>query len=58
MNTEKKSDCVEPFEDGYGTLMTQIDCPYCEEVFVMEGDREGEIVSCPECSCPMTVRRV
>lgn len=42
-------------QDARGTIMTEIDCP-CGEVFLLEGDRNGEIVECPECKSNLMVR--
>jgi uncharacterized Zn finger protein (UPF0148 family) len=44
-------------ETARGTIMTQIDCPYCGTVFDLEGDRDGEIIACPDCRANMRVER-
>lgn len=47
---------VEP-EEAMGTMMTQIDCPMCQSVFDLEGDRDGETVECPDCHAKLIIRR-
>jgi hypothetical protein len=45
-------------EDAFGTMMTQIDCPACDDTFDMEGDRDGEIINCQNCNTPLRIRRM
>lgn len=45
-------------EDAIGTMMTAVDCPFCEAVFDVEGDAEGDVVTCPDCQGKMRVRRL
>lgn len=44
-------------QDAIGTMMTQIDCPDCNNVFDLEGDRDGETVHCPDCNVRLKIRR-
>lgn len=44
-------------ETAYGTIVTRIDCPDCSGVFDLEGDREGETVTCPDCKSDFRCRR-
>lgn len=45
-------------EDAVGTIMTQIDCPSCQSVFDLEGDRDGEVTECPDCHIKLKIRRM
>lgn len=47
----------EEIPDARGTMMCQIDCPECNSVFDLEGDRDGEVVECPDCHTKLKVRR-
>lgn len=52
-----KAAAEKEIEEARGTIMTQIDCPACNTVFDLEGDRDGETVNCPDCNVPLKVRR-
>lgn len=41
-----------------GTIMTQIDCPACGDVFDLEGDRDAEQIECEQCNAKLVVRRL
>lgn len=39
----------EPLEEINGYIRTQFDCPECQEVFDVEGDASGDVVTCDVC---------
>lgn len=38
-----------------GWLITEVDCPICDEVIQLEGDAKGEVMECPYCSVKIMV---
>lgn len=51
------AEASEELPTASGTIMTQITCPDCTNVFDVEGDAEGDEVECPDCEAKMIVRR-
>ncbi len=52
------SDDPEVLEEINGYIRTQFDCDNCGEVFDVEGDASGEVVTCDSCQTKFKVRLV
>lgn len=50
-------DEFEKVQDALGTIMTEIDCP-CGEVFLLEGDKNSDVVEYPECKSNLMIRTI
>lgn len=46
----------EELPEATGTIMTQVDCACCPNVFDVEGDAQSDEVECPGCHEKMIVR--
>ena len=55
MMDEHDFNADDEIEEVVGSLMTRVDCPYCDEVFDVEGDANSETVECPNCEKKMKI---
>ena len=41
--------------DADGILLTEVHCPKCEYVFSQEGNRDRDLIECPNCLAQLCV---
>jgi hypothetical protein len=57
---EPKKKVLQPGEElpiGFGVIYTHVTCAHCNDDFEVEGDAEGDKVTCDLCETEQIVRR-